>query len=189
MKVKFYLDMDGTATDWVRGSFALHGKSVPMPDVRWHVPVQMGFKSELDPAFWEPMENPHFWRNLDPLPDGMELYRRIVERFGNESLNILSSARCRGSADGKIDWLKKHMPAHVDCAVFAHKKERVASAHTILIDDHTVNLQRFCEAGGHTLTIPRPWNHLRAECGPDGSFDVDAVWGRLLDIVASVEDQ
>lgn len=188
MKTRIYLDLDGVAVDWVRGSFALHGKPVPMPDVRWHVPVQMGFASELDPAFWEPMENAHFWRNLDPLADGMELYRRIVERFGNESLNVLSSARCRCSADGKIDWLRKHMPAHVDCAVFAHKKERVAAAHTLLIDDYGKNISRFREAGGKVLLVPRPWNDRRDECGPDGSFDVDRVFAEVVSKVALIEE-
>lgn len=187
MKARIYYDMDGVLVDWVRGGFALHGKSLPMADVRWHVPVQMGFASELDPAFWGPMENPDFWANLQPLADGMELYRRIVGRYGNESLNILSSARCRGSADGKIDWLRKHMPAHVDCAVFAHKKERVAATHTLLIDDYSKNTERFLAAGGKAVLIPRPWNDRRGECDSDGSFDVDYVFAEVVSKVSLIE--
>ena len=187
MKARIYCDLDGVLVDWVRGAFALHNKSLPITEVRWHVPVQMGFASELGRDFWGPMENPDFWANLQPLADGMELYRRIVERYGNESLNILSSARCRGSADGKIDWLRKHMPTHVDCAVFAHKKERVASAHTLLIDDYDKNITRFIEAGGVAVTIPRPWNMDRTSCHEDGSFDVDEVWGRVQRAVEMIE--
>lgn len=181
-----YLDMDGVVADWVRGAMELHGQQLPIADVRWHIPVQMGFASEGGPAFWTPMENPHYWRNLSPLNDGMSLYARIVERLGAESLNILSSGRCRCSVDGKLDWLRRWMPNHVDCAVFAHRKERVAGPGKILVDDHETNVERFVAAGGAAVLIPRPWNYRRDECGWDGSFNVDDVWTELKRCVEGV---
>lgn len=171
-----YFDLDGVVAQFVTGVFAVHGKSLPIHDVRWNFMLQMGFHAEDDPAFWTPLENAHFWRNLAPHADGMELFRRVTAEYGDDAVSILSSAMVRCSADGKRDWLKRHMPTHHDCAIFATKKYRLASPCKLLIDDNDGNVRAFREKGGRAVLVPRPWNERRSECLPGGEFDVDAVW-------------
>lgn len=179
MRAQIYLDMDGVVVDWIGGALAAHSRSFPILDVRWTIPAQLGFEGDNEREFWRPMETADFWANLAPLADGIRLYNKIVVRYGARALNILSSAKVRTSADGKIDWLRQNLPMHVDCAVFAHQKHRVAGPTKILIDDHDANVQQFVAAGGHALLVPRPWNERRAECNEQGEFDVYRLWREL----------
>lgn len=179
MNRTIYLDMDGVVASFVEGALSLHGKTLPMAECRWNFMEQVGFAAD-DPAFWGPIENPHFWRNLPTLADGMELYRLLTERYGDERLNVLSSAKARGSKDGKDEWLQCHMPRHVDCAVYAHRKERVASSSRVLVDDFESNVDKFVQADGVAVLVPRPWNRRRNECVDGWWFDVNQVFDEVV---------
>lgn len=174
MKPLVFFDMDGVLADFVGGSLRAHGKTLPHAACGWDFMTQVGFAGGGDPAFWGPLSNTAFWAALDPLPDGMALFR-LVEAMTGGRVSILSSGLCPGSADGKREWLKRHLPGYEKKAVFCTVKEQVAAPHKLLIDDHEPNVAAFRDHGGPAVLVPRPWNHRRGETCPAGGFDAAAV--------------
>lgn len=181
MKPIVFFDMDGVLADFVTGSLAAHGKNLHPAEVQWDFMAQVGFTGGGDPAFWRPLENPAFWAELAPLPDGMALFRAAERLFGDR-VSILSSGLCPGSVDGKRAWLAKHLPGYEKKAVFATVKEQIAGPLKVLVDDHEPNVDRFREAGGPALLVPRPWNRRRAETCTAGRFDPAALAKELATI-------
>jgi 5'(3')-deoxyribonucleotidase len=169
----FYVDMDGVLADFVGGSLKLHGKHIPPAEVGWDFWQQVGFDDWR--AFWEPLENEQFWAELEPLPDGMELFRHLERIVGHERIGILSSGLCPGSCDGKRDWLRKHLPKYEEHAIFCTKKQLCAAPCKLLIDDHDANIDAFRKAGGFAFTVPRSWNRRRGEIDANGHFDSQAM--------------
>lgn len=185
-------DMDGVLVDFVRGSLRLHGRldHVPFPDLRWDFPQQVGFEGTWVSDFWNPLGR-DFWASLDPLPDGMELFRNVeayCERYGH-SLGLLSSpCNTAGCCDGKRDWVERHLPAYRKRTFLGSDKTVFASRGIVLLDDHDANVDAFRARGGRSVLIPRPWNVHRDECTGDGSFDVGVLMRRFLSVAPITED-
>lgn len=178
--VTVFFDMDGVLADFVGGTFRVHGKSIPIKDVVWDYPKDLGFPlGSADPAFWAPLGNARFWENLEPLWDGMRLFQEVANEIGPARIGILSSGLCPGSCDGKRAWLAKHLPGYEKQAVFSHNKRLVGGPGKILIDDHDPNVDGFRAAGGRAVLIPRPWNSAAAESDELGNFGVESVFSRL----------
>jgi len=65
-------------------------------------------------------------------------------------------------ASGKMQWMQENLP------VWLHRqflitpcKYLIGNPGSLLIDDYPPNITRFRRRGGRTITVPRPWNHLR----------------------------
>lgn len=174
-----FFDLDGVLADFVRGAFAHHGKSVPMPQVRWHFPQQLGFSGTWAPEFWEPLGY-EFWAGLRPLADGFDLLRRVESAVGPDRVGILSSpCDTRGCAEGKREWVARHIPGYRKRLFLGSAKELFAGPGKVLVDDHDPNCERFSAWGGRSILVPRPWNDRRAECCPEGGFDPAALAAEL----------
>jgi hypothetical protein len=166
-----FVDMDGVLADFVRGAFRLHGKSIPMRDVQWGFPAQIGFESDRDPAFWRGMDRA-FWAGLEPLADGFALFRAVERMIDPERIALLTSAAGEdGCIDGKRDWIRRHLPDYLPRLFTGSAKELFAAPAKLLIDDNDVNAARFRRAGGAAVLVPRPWNVRGWGCDADGGFD------------------
>lgn len=178
-KPTIFFDMDGVLADFVLGAFALHGRSVPMEDVRWDFLTQIGFDGVNDPAFWEPMGF-DFWAGLPAYEDGMQLLARAAEMVGADRIGLLTSpCDTPGCVDGKRDWVARRLPAYRKRLFVGSAKQLFAGPGKILVDDHDANADAFRAAGGQTFQPPRPWNRYRPYCLPGGAFDVWAAADRL----------
>lgn len=175
-------DLDGVLVDFVRGTFAVHGKSLPPREVVWNYQSLLGFCGADDPAFWEPLSLPTFWSGLDPLSDGLALFRCVETALGHARLGLLSSGLCPGSCDGKRAWIGQHLPGYEPRAIFGTVKELLAAPCKLLVDDHDANVDAFRAAGGKAVLVPRPWNARRAETTGEGDFDVATVKAEILDL-------
>ena len=179
MKPVIFFDMDGVLADFVSGTFAAHGKSIPVETVEWGFPVQLGFDGVNDPRFWEPFGR-DFWANLSPYRDGLELLRAAEGLIGPEQIALLSSpCDTPGCADGKRDWVAKHLPAYRRRLFLGSAKELFAGKQKVLVDDHDPNCEKFAAAGGHAVTPPRPWNRHKPACLPGGGFGLAGVLEQL----------
>jgi 5'(3')-deoxyribonucleotidase len=179
-----FFDMDGVLCDFVGGALKAHNAWLDPADIQWDFMNQIGFCGGGDPGFWKPLENPAFWAELEPLPDGMDLFFRAASRWGDR-IGILSSGLCPGSCDGKRAWLKRWLPGYEKRAVFCTVKELCAAPCKVLIDDHEPNVNSFrWDGGGRSLLIPRPWNFRKPQTCKAGRFDVDAIAAELLTLIA-----
>jgi 5'(3')-deoxyribonucleotidase len=175
-----FFDLDGVLADFVGGSLALHGKSIPPTDVQWDFMAQVGFSGGGDPAFWGPLSNPDFWAGLPILEDGRTLLIAAEALVGAENIGILSSGLCPGSCDGKRAWLDRHFPGYGKRAIFCTTKELVAAPGFVLVDDFDRNCEKFAAHGGKSVLVPRTWNARKGETDSAGRFNPEKLVLELL---------
>lgn len=183
---KLLFDMDGVLSHLVKDSIKFHGKEdlLPIRDVRWHFPLQLGFADTWDTAFWGPLCR-KFWGNISPHEDGLELLRWAEHHHGVDRIGILSSpTKFDGCRDGKQDWVDRFLPQYSKRCFLGSQKEFWADPHVVLVDDHDPNVEKFREKGGKALLLPRPWNERRGETDGNGCFDVPRVIEELKELLA-----
>ncbi len=184
MKPTVFFDLDGVLCDFVRGALAHHSRrDFPYEDVQWGIESQLN----LDPAeFWRLMGR-DFWASLDPYPDGMCLLRSIENFVGADRVALLTSpCDTEGCVDGKRAWVAEHLPDYRKRLFIGSAKDMFASPSKILVDDHDANLDKFRQAGGKTLAVPRPWNSWKSHCLPGGHFCVPTRFNDFREIIAEV---
>lgn len=183
MKFAIFFDIDGVLADFVGGAFRHHGKSVPMKDVRWDFPQQIGFAGTWVSEFWDGLGH-DFWANLDPLADGFELLKKVEDNFGRANVGLLSSpCDTPGCAEGKRQWVKKHLPDYQKRLFLGSDKALFAAGNKILVDDHEVNVDVFARNDGRAVLVPRPWNRLRDRTDADCRFNIGDVFALIDDHV------
>ena len=184
MKPVVYCDLDGLIVDFVAGAFALHGKSIPAPDVRWDFDRQLGIPPE---DFWAPMGR-DFWANLPWTAEGPELLARVEALVGKERVVLLTSpCDTPGGVEGKVEWVRRHLPEYRRRFFVGPPKSLAAGPTKVLLDDYDRNVELFDAEGGHAVLVPRPWNARRSEsCPATGRFSVDAVVSELQGVFARI---
>jgi 5'(3')-deoxyribonucleotidase len=158
------LDMDGVLVDFNAGISEYYG--VPLPDYPFNPDkqtVQQSWNIEhhfgRTPAqLWDPLGFA-FWAGLKPLPWFTEVVGLLEDHFGEENICLLTSPiKTEGAIDGKIDWIRRHLPQYRRRFLVGPCKEFCAGPRHALIDDHSVNIEKFRDAGGRTFLFPAPWN-------------------------------
>jgi 2-hydroxy-3-keto-5-methylthiopentenyl-1-phosphate phosphatase len=94
-----------------------------------------------------------FFRNLKPLPGGMEIIKWVQEH--NIPYTVLS-APLRGpyadaSKQAKKDWLDEHHHGSSDNAIFTSQKQKYAvkdDVPNVLVDDFGPYIKKWTDAGG-----------------------------------------
>lgn len=182
------LDMDGVIVDFVRGSLAFHGKTLPYADVRWDFPQQVGFGATWAPAFWGPLGH-DFWSDLPWTPFGRELLAGLESRVGDDILFTSSPCDTPGCESGKRAWLAKHVPHLKDHFNFSKKKHKLSKPFTVLVDDHDANVEKFNKGLGIAVLVPLPWSNDPAGLNAAGDGpDMDRVW-TMIDWALKVSNE
>lgn len=166
MSIKLVLDQDGLLTDFVKSICRLHNRLDPYVDSKnfglfdmdkiWNIPTT---------EFWSRC-NYDFWRTMDWMPDGKELLTLIESLIEPPDIRIVTApCKTAGCREGKIDWVKEHMPEYSDRFIVDKDKAYYASPNHLLIDDRDSNIDKFHDAGGKAFLVPRPWNsaHMRQD--------------------------
>lgn len=155
------LDMDGVLSDFVGGACRLH--KVPNP---YDNPVNHG-KPRIEelvgiPAvdFFGPMDEA-FWAGLDPTPECFKIVAEVEKVFGRNNVCILTSpVRTHGCFEGKLAWIRKHLPQFGRRFLVGPSKEFAAGPHSWLVDDSDANVINFANWGGNAVQVPQPWNSI-----------------------------
>ena len=141
-----YLDMDGVQADffgaWADKHNVSHWKSIQNKE---------GEIEELANSTAEQVYD--FFRNLRPLPGGMDIIKWLQEH--NIPYSVLS-APLRGpyaeaSKQAKKDWLDEHHPGSSGTAIFTSQKQKYAvneSVANVLVDDFGPYIEKWTNAGG-----------------------------------------
>ena len=131
-----YLDMDGVITDFDK----------QFKDAFGMLPREFedAFGTE---KFWEKIEERGvgFWRGMEWMPGGKELYNRISQY--NHYL-LSSPSKSETSRIGKHMWKKDKTPNTKLILARSYNKKNYADKSNILIDDRESNIQQWREAGG-----------------------------------------
>lgn len=164
-----FLDLDGVLVDFVAGSLAVHGKSLPPDDVRWDFPSQVGFADDPG-AFWAPLGH-DFWAGLGWTTEGRAALAAAEDVFGPGNIALMTSpCDTPGSVEGKVAWVRRELPGYSRRLFVGPAKHLAAGPGKVLVDDNDANVATFMACGGFGVVVPRPWNGRRAEA-PGGRFD------------------
>lgn len=171
------LDLDGCLVNFVKGAMELHKVEVKPREVIYDFWKQMGLEAN---AFWSPLGR-DFWANLEWTVEGEALLKMLEDRFKDNLFILSSPCETDGCLQGKYDWVKKHMPKYRRKCFFGASKFAFASERHLLIDDMDYNCDKFYDAGGSVITVPRPWNRFVNDVDNHGNFNLDKFYGRLCD--------
>lgn len=101
---------------------------------------------------WEMLKRvPRFWANLEPMPDGMMLWK-FIRQYDPYILST-PSRRMPSSIPEKREWIRKHLGA-VSKVLLVPRDEKQNYAlnqdgtQNVLIDDHIKNIQEWEAKGG-----------------------------------------
>ena len=162
--MKILLDLDGVLVNFIGGALREHDIAKnPYDDPRNHGEWDIVKLVGMMPAkFWRPLGH-SFWLGLDWMPDGRDILEMLEKAVGPDNI-ALCTAPCDtdGCMDGKREWVWEHLPRYKSRLLMTQDKSVSASAHACLVDDSDKNVEKFREAGGLTILVPRPWNKWHA---------------------------
>lgn len=100
-------------------------------------------------------QNPHFFRNLPVIPQGLELFNSLKDTYNIVFLTTPDDGMPNCRMD-KIDWIRENVGEHT--VLFSHNKGEYATDNqSILIDDdyHNKNKDSWTNAGGTFIRFPQ----------------------------------
>jgi 5'(3')-deoxyribonucleotidase len=176
-----FVDMDGVLVDFMGGCLALHG----MPDLKitpgeWHTWKCMGITER---RFWEVIDEKgvSFWSNLKPTPDGQRILAAAENAVGPDNVYLLSKPSFHpASYAGKRIWVEQNLPQYQRRLILTAHKHFLAKPDRVLIDDSDANIDRFADAGGQAVLIPRVWNSSHRCSHIDGGDVAEMMLGHIL---------
>jgi len=156
MEIKtIFLDMDGVIVDFdgmVNEKFGV----VSNP-YEWEYLYEQDFGMSAE-EFWLACDNA-FWRSLEFTKEAVDIFQILGERDLLDRVCLLSKPVSH-AYQGKVDWIKDHLPQLYYNKQFLLGPEKDWCAHpkALLIDDNESHCLKFMEAGGNSFLYPRPWN-------------------------------
>jgi len=159
-----WLDIDGVLASWNAGVHARLGiehdyKTWPYKLGRrgWHWHNEIGKSFEDIDALCDF----DLWYDLPWMHDGKAILAHVVAAFGMENVRLLTTPmpNCM-SASGKVAWVRKNIPGlEKQLIIMTAPKETLArTPGSVLIDDSSKNVDRWRDAGGNAILVPRWWN-------------------------------
>lgn len=156
------LDMDGVLVDFVDRACVAHCRQNPYcpltPEWAGQFDMAKGWKMN-DEEFWGPLNNEYFWSSMEWMPNGRQILQ-LCECYADKLTLLSTPTLSPTSCSGKHLWIKKHLPQFERQFLLGAPKEVCANSNSILVDDNDKNIERFVQAGGHGVLVPRPWNAL-----------------------------
>lgn len=159
---KIFLDMDDVLCDFVLAIQEALGKPITdWPPEHWDMTVLMDVTED---EFRKPFKDPEFWANFEWTTFGQELLSALEDRFGTENICLCTDpSELSQAVDGKMQWVRKHIPRYLPRMMLVSAKHFAASEHGLLIDDKVANYDKFLEHKGNAILVPQVWNRRHAE--------------------------
>jgi 5'(3')-deoxyribonucleotidase len=152
------LDMDGVIVDLHTILYTMHGINDPAEQREWNNHQRVMSEEEC----WADTDEA-WWAALPWMPDGKQILKLLEARFGPKNIVLCTTpGPMPGSCEGKLAWIKRHMPDYTRRYMLTTNKTWAASASSVLIDDTDKNIDAFNKAGGIAIQVPRPWNRLHS---------------------------
>lgn len=179
--MKILLDMDEVLVDFIGGACKVHGITLAQLRTNWEpgewsIVTPMGKFLGWDnrpndvqremywtDLFWKPIHEAgsEFWRNLEPLPNWMDVWELCAKTVGRGNLYIVSApSKETCSYTGKVEWIKEHLSRSFDRFFLTPHKGLLAAPDRLLVDDRASNIRMFQSNGGMGVLFPSWGNGL-----------------------------
>lgn len=166
-KKRIFLDLDGVVTNFVMPAMKYWDAEISSefyfpPDCGWNILKavniirnEKGIVSVPSKVFWDSLDY-NFWRTLPLYPSARE-FVNLMQASG-EVYFATSPTLSSACVAGKFDHISEDFPELRRRLIITADKSVLASENSILVDDRDKNCERFIEAGGKAVLVPRPWN-------------------------------
>lgn len=160
-----FLDMDGVLCDFISSVLHKASKPVSYNSVKEESLNAVIPKSEVN-RIWKIIHKQRsvFWEKLEPTPFVYAIRDSYDDLFRSHynNLYILSSPIAGpASAQGKMKWLRNHMPfLPASNIILTASKHLLSHEGNILVDDRLSVAAEFTsnERKGECIVFPQPWN-------------------------------
>lgn len=181
-----FLDMDGVCCDFVSKTIEIAGKNKEevyknWPKGHYEVADMLGMTTEqLRKTINE--VGPWFWNSLEPYPWFEEMYTSLCRI--DKVIFLTSPGHFSTAAQGKVEWLNKHIHPGFDNYIITKHKHLVSKPGLFLIDDHVGNCNDFKSCGGGVYIFPQLWNNVetRAEDASVEAVEAALRYFRSFDV-------
>lgn len=173
---RILLDMDGVTVDFFNAALRAHCApeclKVTWPRGEYAIEKVLEISTE---DFWTPLANYRFWRELDEYPGMPEFLVELLNLAPVTFASKVCESGARDCAAGKTEWLRARFGAKTPLVLLQGLADKsvLARPSQLLIDDHEGNVDKYREAGGPAILVPRPWNRGP---GPAKFNEVDYDW-------------
>lgn len=136
-----FLDMDGVLADFDKSARRI---------LNTENSYEYEFKHGTD-EFWRRLNgNAHFFEDLTPMPD-MDYLLNALEGHDVKVLTALPRSDADRVARQKTNWIHEWVGEYEVICTRTHDKFQYSGVGHVLIDDRTVNAQRWREKGGNFI--------------------------------------
>jgi 5'(3')-deoxyribonucleotidase len=164
-----FLDLDDVLNDFTMSTLRSLGCDIVDYDPKWGWDIVKAAnaphpsRSFTKETFWDSLDRKH-WATIPKSEMCDWLVRKCAAEVGCKNVCILSAPTIDpDSLAGKLEWIHSSLPAWMHRQfLIGPYKHLCARPDALLIDDCDKNVYDFHEAGGHTILVPRPWNHMNA---------------------------
>lgn len=142
-----FFDLDGVIADFARGYKEFFGRNAYADDSFTINQVCL--------------QDPHFFRKLKVVPEGMELLNQLRNKYKIVFLTtpMENMQYCKWD---KISWLEENVGKEFDVIFAVDKSPYVIDEKSILIDDMDRNLKPWKDAGGTAILFPQKIDKILA---------------------------
>lgn len=152
-----YLDLDGVLVD-------LYSAVKKANNIRNYAPAPGVYS--FDAIFKRKIDldrhTVSWWAGLGRTEESSDIVE-LAHHHGEPCIATSAAGRPNAAA-GKLLWCKKHYPSLP--IVLVDQKWRLATKHSILIDDSDDQVDDFNAVGGHGVHMPRHWNRCHGITDP-----------------------
>lgn len=153
------LDMDDVIVAFAEGMRArialARSPDLPEPPLGPPGPERFG---AFTPEEWD-LADYGFWASLRWTKYGRAIVAILEAEVGRDAITLCTSpCSTSGCLQGKMDWIKEHLPLYTRQVVFTPRKYLLANPAHLLIDDYDKNIQEFRSHGGQTYLVPAHHN-------------------------------
>lgn len=139
-KPTIFFDLDGVLADFVQGYKDMFGRDA--------------YKDDPFTINQFCMQEPHFFRKLKVIPEGMELLNQLRGKYKIIFLTTPMEGMPWCKWD-KIAWIEEDIGPEFDILFAKDKSQYVTDQRSILIDDMNYNLDPWKEAGGTSIKFEK----------------------------------
>jgi len=180
-----WLDMDGVISFFEKSAAKTIGIDLEDNDIREKIKTGTRISSFIDggeSAMWSKIdaEGIKWWRDMELLPWGMELYKKLKEK-GDYFSFLTSPGNNSLCSAGKVEFLQKHFGDDFQEFLIGKHKEYCASSSAILVDDSESKIKKFRAFGGHAFKWPSPLSLI------DNDVNVDETIDELIEYIENLK--